>query len=162
MLLLCARTSVNESRSTRTALLHAILPDLLERPPQGKICHCSLICWNTIRNYVKCTKKYTGVCFKGVERIPVRSHCEGSRFQQLTRRELSAGKAINFDYLKSSSTFFLFFLRFSGNVHGDSADANCPNEGCKSTGSNWTGLWDYWTDYRTIIGQKSQPCYRCS
>lgn len=33
MLLLCARTSVNESRSTRTALLHAILPDLLEKTP---------------------------------------------------------------------------------------------------------------------------------
>lgn len=111
MLLLSARTSVNESRSTRTALLHAILPDLLENPPpQGKICHCSLICWKTIRNYVKCTKKDTGVCSRGVERIPVRSHCEGSRFQQLTRRELSAGRAINFDYLTSSSTVFSPFF----------------------------------------------------
>lgn len=36
MLLLGARTSVNESRSTRTALLHAILPDLLEKPPKAR------------------------------------------------------------------------------------------------------------------------------
>lgn len=80
------------------------------KPPQGEICHCSLICWKAIRNYVKCAEKYTGVCYKGVERIPVRSHCEGSRFQQLTRRELSGGKAINFDYLKSSSIPFRVFL----------------------------------------------------
>lgn len=49
-----------------------------------------------------------------------------------------------------------FFRVFSGNAQRGSADEHCPNEGCKSTGSNWTGLWDYWTDYRTIIGQKSQ------
>lgn len=80
-------------------------------PPKAKICHCSLICWKTIRNYVKCSTKYSGVCYKeGVERIPVRSHCAGSGFQQLTRRELSARKAINFDYLKSSSTLFTFFF----------------------------------------------------
>lgn len=61
---------------------------------------------------------YTGVCYKGVERIPGRSaHCEGSRFQQLTRRELSAGKAINFDYLKSSSSLF-FFLHFLATFTG--------------------------------------------
>lgn len=156
LLLLCARTSVNESRSTRTALLHAILPDLLENPPpQGKICHRSLICWKRIRKYVKCSKNYIGVCSESVERIPVRSQCAGSRFQQLTRRELSAGgKAIHSDYLQSSSTPSAFL---SGYIHGDSADEHCPNEGCKSTGSNWTGLWDYRTDYRTIIGQKSQP-----
>lgn len=36
MLLLSARTSVNESRSTRTTLLHAILPDLLQNPPKAR------------------------------------------------------------------------------------------------------------------------------
>lgn len=35
----------------------------------------------------------------------------------MTRRELSAGKAINFDYLKSSSTFFCVFrATFTGTV----------------------------------------------
>lgn len=129
------------------------------KPPQGKICHNSLICWKTIRNYVKCTRRDSGVCHKGVERIPVRSHCEGSRFQQLTRRELSAGKKRliliiwNLPAPRFQPPFF-FLLGCWQRSRGGSADEHCPNEGCKSTGSNWTGLWDYWTDYRTIIGQK--------
>lgn len=35
----------------------------------------------------------------------------------MTRRELSAGKAINFDYLKSSSSLF-FFLHFLATFTG--------------------------------------------
>lgn len=161
MLLFAARTSVNESRSTRTALLHAILPDPIgETPLKAKICHCSLIRWKTIRKYVKCAQKHTGVRCEGFERLPVRSaqHSEGSGFQQLTRRgekPVSAGEAINFDYLKSSSTsVWLIFSSLS--FYGSVLKGIVWNEGWKSTGSNWTGLWDYWADYRTIIGQKSQ------
>lgn len=118
MLLLRARTSVNASRSTGTALLHAIVPDWRKKTSKARSVTAHSFCWKTIRNYVKCTKKCTGVGCRGVERIPVRSHCEGSSFQQLTRRELSAGeKAINFDYLKNLtaplfSHFFLPLLLF--------------------------------------------------
>lgn len=90
LLLLGARTSVNESRSTRTALLHAISPDLsgreIERKKEGegvkiplkaKICHRSLICWKTITKYVKCAKKDGGVRRESIERIPLGSQCEG-------------------------------------------------------------------------------------
>ncbi|KAM7380476.1 hypothetical protein PAMP_003769 [Pampus punctatissimus] len=35
------------------------------------------------------------------------------------------------------------------NIRGDSADENCLNEGCESTGSNSPGLWDF----GLIIGQ---------
>lgn len=121
-----ARTSVNESRSTRTALLHAIFSQTywmethihtLKTSPQGKICHRSLICFG--RNYVECgEEQQREVCGEGVERIPVTALKKRARFQQLTLgsdcAQAARRKAINFDYLESYSRFFscllLFFL----------------------------------------------------
>ena len=123
--------------------------------PQGKICHCSLICWKTIRNYVKCTKKYTGVCYKGVERLSVRSaQCERSRFQQLTRREQSAGEAINFDYLKSYSTsvFVFCFLAFFIVTFSGTAQRRIVR--MKDGGTLGPIGLDYWIT-GLIIGQSS-------
>lgn len=133
------------------------------RNPQGKICHCSLICWKTIRNYVKCTKKQPTPesvikASRGfrADQLTVK----GAGFNSWRGENWAQEKRLILIIWNLPAAFFLF--AFSGNVYGGSADEHCPNEGCESTGSNWTGLWDYWTDYRTIIGQKSQPCYRCS
>lgn len=138
------------------------------KPPQGKICHNSLICWKTIRNYVKCTRRDSGVCHKGVERIPVRSHCEGSRFQQLTRRELSAGKKRliliiwNLPAPRFQPPFF-FFCWVVGNVHGVAVQMSIVRM------KDVRALGPIGLDYGItglIIGQssgkKSQPRYRCS
>lgn len=62
----------------------------------------------------------------------------------------------------TASLFLWLYFFFLGNPDADAADERCPNGGWQSTGSNWTGLRDYRTDCRTIIGQKSQPRYRCS
>lgn len=67
------------------------------------------------------------------------------------------GEASNSDYLQSYSTFISsFFIFFFPSWRFSQTQERCANERSKRTRFNRTGLWDYWTDYRTIIGAKKK------
>lgn len=160
MLLLCARTSVNESRSTRTALLHAILPDLLENPLKARSVTVQSFAGRrseTMLNAARKTLEYVTNASSGFRSDLT---ARGAGFNSWRGENWAQEERLILIIWNLPAP--LFFPLYFGDVQRDSADERCPNEGWQSTGSNWTGLWDYRTDCRTIIGQKSQPCYRCS
>lgn len=164
-----ARTSVNESRSTRTALLHAILPDLLEKPPKARSVTAHSFAGRrseTMFNAPKLTLECVITASRGF-RSGISAKAAGFnswRGENCAQEErfvliIKEGRGKN---LTASLFSFFLGLYFLGNPDADTADERWSNGGWQSTGSNWTGLWDYRTDCRTIIGQKSQPRYRCS
>lgn len=139
MLLLCARTSVNESRSTRTALLHAILPDLLEKPPKARSVTVHSFAGRRSETMLNASRNILESVIKASRGFRSDLTAKGAGFNSWRGENWAQEKAINYDYLKSSSGSF---SRFSGK----------RSQGqCRRALSEWR-MQQHWVQLDWIMG----------
>lgn len=119
--------------------------------------------WRTIRKYVKCARKHTGVCCEGFERLPVsaaRRGREESGVQQLTRRELwlsaggrGGGEEINSDWIYAFIFFYFIFCLLAASCGWRKSGAVWLKDARGPIGLDYYGITGLIIG--TIIGQKS-------